>query len=259
MEASRMSSKQTTAAQDQLPTQPANESMTPILPCRDVDRTVDFYQGLGFALHHRQVKPYPYLAFSWRAVTLHFGRTPEGADEAREDFACLIAVDDVAPYHGHFATRLRSHLGRLPSSGRPRLTRLRPGASRFTLVDPDGNGLIFVRRDEPNTLEHGGSAALTGLAKSIDNARILRDYRVDPRAAFRSLDSALRRPKPDDRREDRATALAWMIELAPEAGSEARLPYLVEELQKMRLTDSELDAALSGLADQSVVRRFQIR
>ncbi|MGC2942523.1 hypothetical protein [Brevibacterium sp. FAM 24638] len=168
----------------------------------------------------------------------------------------MIAVDDVTDYHGHFAAQLRHLLGRVPSSGRPRLTRLRPGASRFTLVDPDGNNLIFVRRDEPNSLEYGGSSRLTGLAKSIDNARILRDYRVDPRAAFRSLDSALRRPKANDQCEDRATALAWMIELASDAGAGARLPGLVEELQKMQLSGTELDSALAGLTDQNVVRRL---
>lgn len=253
-----MGSNQAPEEQDQPPAHLTDESMVPILPCRDIEQTVDFYQGLGFALHHRQAKPYPYLAFSWRAVVLHFGRTPDGVDGAREDFACLIAVDDVAPYHRHFAALLRSRLGRMPSSGRPRLTRLRPGASRFTLVDPDGNSLIFVRRDEPNALEYGGSPALTGLAKSLDNARILRDYRVDHRAAFRSLDSALRRPKPDDRREDRATALAWMIELAPDAGAHSRVPDLAEELREMQLTETELEAALSGLSDQDVVRRLQI-
>lgn len=245
-----------TVAHDVRCTQPANESMIPILPSGDVDRTVGFYQGLGFALHHRQAKPYPYLAFSWRAVSIHFGRTPDGVDGTREDFACLIAVDDVTDYHSHFAAQLRHLLGRVPSSGRPRLTRLRPGASRFTLVDPDGNNLIFVRRDEPNSLEYGGSPRLTGLAKSIDNARILRDYRVDPRAAFRSLDSALRRPKADDQCEDRATALAWMIELASDAGAEARLPGLIEELRKMQLSETELDSALAGLSDQNVVRRL---
>ena len=51
-----MSSKQAPWDPNELRTQPANESMIPILPCGDIDRTVDFYQGLGFALHHRQAK-----------------------------------------------------------------------------------------------------------------------------------------------------------------------------------------------------------
>ena len=251
-----MSGTQQRRGQAQLLTQPANESMIPILPCEDIDRTVDFYVGLGFTLHHRQARPYPYLAFSWRSVSIHFGRTPKGIDRASEDFACLITVDDVAQYHGYFAGRLRELLGRAPSSGRPRLTRFRPGASRFTLVDPDGNNLIFVRRSEPSTLEFGGSPHLKGLAKALDNARILRDFREDYHAAFRALDSALRRPKSEDKREDRATALAWMIELAPGAGVNDRLSDLISDLRGMQLTQAELDTALSALSDQDGVRRL---
>lgn len=233
---------------------PANESMTPILPCADLEATVDFYGGLGFTLVHRQGKPYVYLAFTWRGVSLHFGRPPAGADFEREDFACLVAVDDVSPYHAHFAASLKSRLGRVPSSGRPRITRLRPGASRFTLVDPNGNNIIFVRRDEPKSLEYGGSPQLTGLARALDNARILRDYRNDARAAFRALDSALRRPKPDDRGMDQATALVWMLELAQDSGAENRLPELIARLRSLDPTD--LDAALAAAADAHHVRRL---
>lgn len=71
-----------------------------------------------------------------------------------------------------------------------------------------------MRKSEPNSLEYGGSPRLSGLAKALDNARILRDLREDDLAALRALNSALRRPKPEDRREDRVTALARMIELA---------------------------------------------
>lgn len=254
-----MSSTRAAEENDGLREQRASESMIPILPCGDIDGTVDFYQGIGFALHHRQAKPYPYLAFSWRAVSIHLGRTPDGVDRASEAFACLIAVDDVTRYHDHFAIRLRELLGRVPSSGRPRLTRLRPGASRFTLVDPNGNNLIFVRRSEPSALEYGGSPSLKGLAKALDNARILRDFREDQRAAFRALDSALRRPKPDDQRTDRATALVWMIELAPEAGADDRISDLMTKVQEMRLSEVELDTALSGVSDQRVVDRIRER
>ncbi|MEY7971752.1 glyoxalase [Saccharomonospora xinjiangensis] len=233
---------------------PPNESMTPILPCTDVEATVAFYSQFGFTLVHRQDKPYVYLAFTWRGVSLHFGRPPAGADLEREDFACLVAVDDVSPYHNHLAATLKKRLGRVPSSGRPRITRLRPGASRFTLVDPNGNNIIFVRRDEPKSLEYGGSPQLTGVAKALDNARILRDYRNDAHAAFRALDSALRRPKPGDRRVDQATALIWMIELAPDSGAEDRIPELAATIPYLEPT--ELAAALATATDPHHVRRL---
>ncbi|MGP9537634.1 glyoxalase [Brachybacterium sp. AOP43-C2-M15] len=243
-------------SQDLLATLPQTEAMVPILPCADADRAIDFYRELGFSVLHRQSTPYLYIALAWRGISLHLDRVPEGVDRAREDFACLITVDDITPYHRHFAARLKERMGRVPATGRPRLTRLRPGASRFTLVDPDGNGLIVVRRDEPAALEYGGSHTLTGLAKALDNARILRDYRLDARAAFRALSSALRRPKSGDRREDRAVALSWMIELASEAQSSDRIPALVEELRREQLTGSELEQALATLSDPEAVRRL---
>lgn len=73
------------------------------------------------------------------------------------------------------------------------------------------------------------------------------------------MERALRHPKPDDRREDRATALAWMIEFASDAGAEARLPDLIEDLPKMRRAAAELNAALIGLSDESVVRRLHAK
>lgn len=233
---------------------PLTESTTPILPCADLDVAIDFYTHLGFEVIHRQSKPYPYLATRWRGVDLHFGRQPAGVEAGREDFACLIAVDAVAPYHAAIARALKDWLGRVPSSGRPRLTRYRQGASRFTLVDPLGNNLIFVQRGEPTTLDYGGSKALRGLAKALDNARILREFRNDDLAAFRALDSALRRPKPDDQRLDRATALAVMVELAPLVGAEHRRDGLVAALQELALNPDECDVVLSAVASPEGLR-----
>lgn len=226
---------------------PVNEQAVPLLPSDDVERTVEFYTNVGFVLLHRQAKPYPYLAFSWRNVDVHFTRRPEGADGDREDFACLVSVDDVAPYHAHFAAALKRMLGRVPATGRPRITRLRPEASRFTLVDPDGNNIIFVRRGEPRTLQYGGSPDLVGLAKALDNARILRDFRNDARAAFRALDSSLRRPRAGDTDADTVTALTWMLELAEAAGAAERRPELARALLDRGVDQSTIDAINAGL------------
>lgn len=84
------------------------------------------------------------------------------------------------------------------------MTRYRAGASRFSVVDPSGNTIIFIRRDEPAELEYGGSKRLQGLARVLDNARILREFKTDDLAAFRALNSGLRRhggqPRPSNRR-----------------------------------------------------------
>ncbi len=218
-----------------------NESMTPIMQTADLATLADFYERIGFTVTYRQSRPYPYLAVRWRSVELHFGRRPPTAAENSEDFACLVAVDEVAPYHEALRQALKSSLGRVPASGQPRLTRFRPGASRFTLVDPSGNNVIFVQRDEPVALEYGGSSSLTGIAKALDNARILREFKNDDLAAFRALDSALRRPDPEDTRMDRARALVLMIDLAPRVGRADRVALLTDALRQERLTDAELE------------------
>ncbi|GAB3932889.1 hypothetical protein GCM10027614_02870 [Micromonospora vulcania] len=75
------------------------------------------------------------------------------------------------------------------------MTRYRSGASRFSIVDPSGNTIIFIQRDEPAEVEYGGSKALQGLARVLDNARILREFKTDDRAAFRALSSAAPPPR----------------------------------------------------------------
>lgn len=150
---------------------------------------------------------------------------------------------------------MKRSLGKVPSSGRPRLTRFRAGTSRFTLVDPSGNNLIFIQRDEPMELEYGGSAGLTGIAKALDDARILREFKNDDLAAFRALNSAIRRPKPTDTDVDRAAALAVMIELAPSAGQAGRIEELQDRLLAIPLTGEQREQVEARLVDPDVFRR----
>jgi hypothetical protein len=50
---------------------------------------------------------------------------------------------------------------------------------------PSGNSIIFIQRDEPTELEYGGSKQLQGLARVLDNVRILREFKttIGPRSA----------------------------------------------------------------------------
>lgn len=166
----------------------------PVLACRDVDECVDFYEALGFRTTYRQSKPYVYVAVEGRGFDLHFSRVPAGADPVNEDVACcLVLVADVAAMHADLSAAMRAAVGKVLTKGRPRITRYRPGASRFTLIDPSGSSLIFIQRDIPEEVEYGGAEHLTGLAKALDNARVLRDFKLDDRAALRAVTSGLRR------------------------------------------------------------------
>lgn len=196
-----------------------NESTVPLMPCASVEETQAFFESLGFTATYSQTRPYPYLAMEWSGFSLHFSRMPKGADGANEDLGgCIVAVDDVAAYHAEFVAAMRATHGKVLSSGRPRITRYRQGASRFTLVDPTGNSIIFVQRDEPMDLEYGGSKSLTGLAKAMDNARILREFKHDDKAAFRALNTALKR-YPDAPVDEFAAAIATWFELGSLDGS----------------------------------------
>ncbi|HEX2312641.1 MAG TPA: glyoxalase, partial [Thermomonospora sp.] len=192
-----------------------NETTVPLMPCASVEETLEFYGALGFEATYKQSKPYVYLALRWSGFDLHFGPPPKDLDPAREESGgCLVMVDAVAPYHAAFVEAMRRAYGKVLRSGVPRITRYRPGASRFTLVDPSGNSIIFIQRDEPMELEYGGSKELTGLARALDNARILREFKNDDLQAFRALKSAVRRHGPNAPVAERAIALCHLIDLA---------------------------------------------
>jgi hypothetical protein len=225
-----------------------NESTVPVLPCVAVDETVAFFQALGFEVTYQQRKPYLYLAFRWSGIDVHYGAAPDGFDPARENGGgCLVMVDAVAPYHAAFTAAMRRAYGKVLAKGRPRITRFRPGASRFTVVDPSGNSLIFIRRDEPD-FEYGGSRALQGLAKALDNARIFREFKNDDRAAMRTLVSALRRHADGAATVDRAVVLATLVELAVALDEPDKRAEWTAELRQLDLTDAERDQVAGELA-----------
>lgn len=222
----------------------------PVLPCVDPEALRDFYTALGFECVGYQVRPYLYLAFTRDGADVHFGRFARDADDTG---TCLLLVDDVAAEHAAFKAAIKGLLGKVPASGEPRLTRFRPGASRFTLVDPSGNQLLIIQKDEPE-FEYGGGKELSGLAKALDNARILSGFKGDDAAAYRALTSALRRPKDGDTDADRALALAFLLELAPAAGRGADVPGMVGELRALPVTAAELEAAVATAAEPGALR-----
>ncbi|WP_002636348.1 hypothetical protein [Myxococcus hansupus] len=213
-----------------------------MLPCVSAEATLEFYQALGFVVTYQMTKPYLYLALRWRNVDLHFGKASKGLDPAEENSGgCLVMVDAVEPYHRVFTEALRAKYGKVLGTGRPRITRFRPGQSRFSLVDPSGNNILFIQRDEPEELEYGGSKKLTGLAKAIDNARILREFKNDDKAAARALDIALAKFGAEAPVVDRARAIAARLELAIAMDDAASGKSLRQQLQALPLAAHERD------------------
>lgn len=212
----------------------------PVMACRDVDELVDFYEAMGFRTTYRQAKPYVYVAVEGRGFGLHFSRVPAGADTVNEDVGCcLIIVDDVATMHADLSATMRAAFGKVLSKGQPRITRYRPGASRFTLVDASGNSLIFIQADIPEDVDYGGAAHLTGLAKVLDNARILRDFKLDDKAALRAVTSGLKRKSEGATPALLGTALAVLVELATALGDDELAAQRLAELRALNLTEAD--------------------
>jgi hypothetical protein len=220
----------------------ANETTVPMLPCVSSEETTAFYRALGFDVAYEMHKPYLYLSFAMSGFQLDYKKAPQGIDPADEDTGgCLVFVDDVASYHAVFTAAMRESYGKVLAKGLPRITRYRPGASRFTLLDPTGNSIVFIQRDEPDDLEYGGDKSLPPLRRALDNARIYREFKNDDKAAFRVVTSALRRHGGDAAPVDRATAYATLIELATALDERERIPGLRADLESVvaQLDDDE--------------------
>ena len=184
----------------------------PLLACRGLDEVLPFYAALGFELVSRQERPNPYAAMRWQGVEVHFYGL-SWHDNKRAGI-CLLMVPEVEELHARFCEALRAHLGKVPTKGLPRITRMQPGQTRFTVVDPAGNSVIYIRHGEPDPHEESKRMApsLSSLGKAIRAAEVLRDFKGDDASAVKVLQSGLARSKDADP-EEVARARAMLDEL----------------------------------------------
>lgn len=213
------------------------ETTIPALPSISADETLDFYQTLGFEFTYIQRKPYVYLAARRDGINIHFYGL-KGLDPKDAHSTCLVMVPDPAPYHAEFAQALKTKLGKVPTVGIPRITRFREGQSRFTVVDPSGNSVIYIRHDEPNVEYQDSDSDLTGLPRAFATAVMFRDFRNDDKGAAQILDVALAR-YPDADPAGRARALAARIELAVAMEDAARAQTALAEFQQIALSAAD--------------------
>ena len=236
------------------------DTAIPALPCVTLEESLPFYELLGFTVTFKQKTPNPYAVVARGDVQLHlFGI--KGLDPSAAYSTCLIIVAEVEDLHGLFATALRTVYGKLPIAGIPRITRMRKGQSRFTIMDPAGNSLIFIRRASSDAKEGGYEdgpvpEAESKLALAIRTAARLRDFKTDDAMAAKVLDAALAksvRAAP----AERARALATRAELAVALGDTARAHALRVELRQIQLSDSERDELREELDAADKLERSQ--
>lgn len=121
----------------------------PILPCPDIQAQTVFYQHLGFEVTGLYKAPNPYASLKFSELELHFYGTRKQQPAANASM-CYVSVTDVDAVYTRFAEGLKQHLGKIPRSGLPRITKVRDLTydRRFTLTDPGGNTLYV---GTPNT------------------------------------------------------------------------------------------------------------
>ncbi|WP_262851437.1 tetratricopeptide repeat protein [Mumia quercus] len=219
----------------------------PLLPCSSIDDITDFYEALGFTTTYRQTRPNPYVAVERDGLELHYFGMP-GFDPADSYGSCVVLVEDTEPWFEALAVGLRARHGRLPLTGIPRITRPRRrknagGLSGFSLIDPGGNWVRFMRvaKAEPDP----APADESRLATAYANAVVLADSHGDPAQAAKILAGALAR---DDAGPsgDRDQALAYLAELQLRTGDGAAAAVTLDALSDRPL-EPEIEAAVADL------------
>ncbi len=216
------------------PLPPPGAKSIPALPIVSLEETLEFWTALGFEVTYRQKAPSPYGVVARDGYELHlFGL--KGLDPTTAFTTCLVIVPEVEELHAEFSSKLRSLLGRQPTRGLPRISRMRPGQTRFTLTDPNGTSVIYIKygpEDEAKAQAYK-DPSLTPLQRAMKAAERLRDYHLDDGLAAKALDVALKR-EGKEASEDRAAALEMRAELARAMDDEELAERLNKEAEEAR-------------------------
>jgi hypothetical protein len=240
----------------------ANEITVPLLPCRSIDKIVEFYTMLGFDQTYYQLRPNPCVGLQREDLQLQFFGMPDFTPEDSYG-SCVVLVPDTGALFAAFAAGMRKTHGRLFVSGIPRMTRPRKrknaaNVAGFTLVDPGGNWIRFFRNTA--AADDSTDEPASHIAKVLQNAVVLGDSKGDTRQAARILDGALKRNHASAPVTDLVEALAYRAELALRAGDTTTARYAVTRARAVTLSEAErdkLDETLSSLHDLETVLHDQ--
>lgn len=216
----------------------------PVLPCESILDTLAFWEMLGYKITYKQTKPYQYGVVVRNGYALHFGRV-KGMDVSNNTSGCLVMVKDIEVVYADLTEKMKAKMGRVPNSGLPRISRMKPGTTRFTLTDVSGNSIIFINYGEEDleTWRKMEDKNQTPLQRSIAFAINFRDYKDDVNAAVATLDSALRKTENEDMK-DIAEALIIRLDLGIFLNDAIRTQECSMLLSQLALTEEQKEKLL---------------
>ena len=216
----------------------ANERTYLILPCKELDESISFYESLGFKRTYRQLRPNPYAVVALEDIQIHlFGM--EGFNPADSYGSVIIAVPDPESLYGDFASKLRETYGNLPVSGIPRITRPRKKygtVSGFSVVDPGGNLLRIYKLGD--TEQEDSANETEGLAGFLNVAARLGDAHGDEALALKTLENGIKR-FPEAPAIERVKAYLYRAELAVRTKNLGLARFSFERAKSLELTEEE--------------------
>jgi catechol 2,3-dioxygenase-like lactoylglutathione lyase family enzyme len=114
-----------------------DERAVPILPSRDLEETLAFYERLGFELRGAPIETYRYLIVGRGTIELHFWDAPN-VDPLTTDASCYLRVRDADALHREWAA---IGVTTDPATGSRLVAPVDAeyGMREFALVDPSGN------------------------------------------------------------------------------------------------------------------------
>lgn len=229
----------------------ANERTYPILPCKELDESIAFYESLGFRKTYRQTRPNPSAVVALEEIQIHiFGI--DGFDPAQSYGSVIIAVPDPDSLYHDFAAGLRKAYGKLPVTGIPRILRPRKryGTVRgFTVVDPGGNWLRIYKLGD--TEQEASAEKAEGLVQIINVAARLGDAHGDEALALKTLENGLSRFA-DAKAIELARAYLYRAELAVRTKDRELARSSLAAAQSLELTEEEratLDEEFAHVAE----------
>lgn len=216
----------------------ANEHMYPLLPCRELDESIVFYESIGFRRTYRQTRPNPYAVVALEDIQIHLFAM-DGFNPADSYGSVIVAVPDPDSLYRDFAARLRDKHGKLPVAGIPRILRPRKkyGTVRgFTVVDPGGNWLRIYKLGDSEQEDSAEKAE--GLTQIIYVAARLGDAHGDEVMALKTLESGLKRFT-DAKPVELARAYLYRAELAIRTKNDELARSSLKSAKSLELTDEE--------------------